>query len=106
MLNEAKRIGLQVEALSDQVNYLLFDLNEAYSEMGQSSSTDFDERNSHDNSIANIIEGKGLQVFYQLDKDWHYRAEERRWVALNDKSGWRKAQKVKGELAVSVFHIR
>lgn len=106
MLNEAKRIGLHVDALSDQVNHLLFDLNEAYSEMGQSASTDFDERNSHDNSIANIIEGRGLQVFYQLDKDWHYRAEERRWVALNDKSGWRKAQKVKGELAVSVFHIR
>ena len=106
MLNEAKRIGLQVDALSNDVNHLLFDLNEVYSEMGQSASTDFDERNSHDNSIANVIEGKGLQVFYQLDKDWHYRAEERRWVALNDKSGWRKAQMAKGALAISVFHIR
>jgi hypothetical protein len=77
-----------------------------YSEMGQSASTDFDERNSHDNSIANILEGKGLQVFFQIDKDWHYRTEERRWVALNDKSGWRKAQAANGKLAISVFHIR
>jgi Serine dehydrogenase proteinase len=105
-LKEASRIGLKAEPLADEVNHLLFDLNEVYSEMGQSASTDFDERNSHDNSIANILEGKGQQVFYQLDKDWHYRREERRWVALNDKSGWRKAQMSKGKLAISVFHIR
>ena len=105
-LKEAARIGLKAEPLVDEVNRLLFDLNEVYSEMGQSAATDFDERNSHDNSIANILEGKGQQVFYQLDKDWHYRHEERRWVSLNDKSGWRKAQMNKGKLAISVFHIR
>jgi len=74
--------------------------------MGQRASTDFDERNSHDNSILNIIEGKGLQIFFQNDKDWHYRTEERRWVALNEKSSWRKAELVKGKLTVSVFHVR
>jgi hypothetical protein len=74
--------------------------------MGQRSSTDFDERNSHDNSILNIMEGRGLQIFFQADKDWHYRTEERRWVALNDKSGWRKAEIVKGKTAVSIFHVR
>jgi hypothetical protein len=105
-LKEASRIGLNAEPLSDEVNQLLFDLNEVYSEMGQSASTDFDERNSHDNSIANILEGKGLQVFFQIDKDWHYRSEERRWVPLNDKGGWRRAQTVKGKLSISVFHIR
>jgi len=105
-LKEASRIGLKAEPLVDEVNRLLFDLNEVYSEMGQSAATDFDERNSHDNSIANILEGKGQQVFYQLDKDWHYRREERRWVSLNDKSGWRKAQMLKGKLSISVFHIR
>lgn len=105
-LKEAKRIGLHAEALNDSVNELLFDLNEVYSEMGQIASTDFDERNSHDNSIANIIECRALQIFFQFDKDWHYRAEERRWVTLNDKSGWRRAQMVKGKLAVSIFHVR
>lgn len=104
-LREARRIGLNVQPLSDEVNHLLFELNEIYAEMGQRCSTDFDERNSHDNSVLNIIEGKGLQIFYQLDKDWHYRAEERRWVTLNDKSSWRKAVSIKGKTVVSTFHV-
>jgi hypothetical protein len=74
--------------------------------MGQRASTDFDERNSHDNSILNILEGTGIQIFFQNNKDWHYRKEERRWVTLNDSSTWRKAEIVKGKLLVSVFHIR
>ena len=105
-LREARRIGLKAESLSEDVNQLLFELNEVYAEMGQPASTDFDERNSHNNSILNIIEGKGLQIFYQNDKDWHYRTEERRWVGLNDKSCWRKAEIVKGKTIVSVFHVR
>jgi ATP-dependent protease ClpP protease subunit len=105
-LREARRIGLHAEALDEGTNKMLFELNEFYSEMGQRASTDFDERNSHDNSIFNIIEGKGLQIFFQNDKDWHYRTEERRWVSLNDRSTWRKAEMVRGKLAVSVFHVR
>jgi len=105
-LQEAHRIGLNVEPLDEQINQRLFELNEIYSEMGQKASVDFDERNSHDNSILNIIEGRGLQIFFQNDKDWHYRTEERRWVTLNDKSSWRKAEFVKGKSLVSIFHIR
>lgn len=105
-LREARRIGLKAETLSEDVNQLLFELHETYAEMGQRAATDFDERNSHNNSILNIIEGKGLQIFFQNDKDWHYRIEERRWVTLNDKSCWRKAELVKGKTQVSVFHIR
>lgn len=105
-MREARRIGLVAEAIDEGTNQLLFELHEIYSEMGQRAATDFDERNSHDNSILNIIEGKGLQIFFQNDKDWHYRTEERRWVALNDKSSWRKAEVVKGKLKVSVFHVR
>lgn len=105
-LREARRIGLHAEALNEEINHLLFELNEIYAQMGQRASTDFDEKNSHDNSIVGIIEGKGIQIFYQNDKDWHYRAEERRWVSLNFKSSWRKAEFVKGKVVVSVFHIR
>lgn len=105
-LREARRIGLNVEPLDEDVNQLLFELNETYAEMGQRAATDFDERNSHDNSILNILEGRGCQIFFQNDKDWHYRVEERRWVALNDKSSWRKAEIIKGKTAVSVFHVR
>jgi hypothetical protein len=106
MLQEAQRIGLNAEPLDEDVNRLLLELNEIYSEMGQRASTDFDERSSHDNSILNIMEGTGLQIFYQNDKDWHYRTEERRWVSLNDRSSWRKAELVNDKLTVSIFHIR
>ena len=105
-VREAQRIGLSVQPLDETVNRLLLELSEIYSEMGQRASTDFDERNSHDNSILNIIEGRGLQIFFQNDKDWHYRAEERRWVTLNDKSGWRRAELVDGKPTVSIFHVR
>jgi hypothetical protein len=105
-LREANRIGLKVEPMDDAVNGLLFELNEIYSEMGQSASTDFDERNSHDNSILNVLESSGLMIYFQLNKDWHYRSEERRWVALNDKSCWRKADVVKGKVAISQLHVR
>jgi hypothetical protein len=92
--------------LGEGVNRLLLELNELYSEMGQKASVDFDERNSHDNSILNILEGRDLQILYQIDKDWHYRAEERRWVSLNDRSAWRKVELVKGREVVSTFHVR
>jgi hypothetical protein len=105
-LREAKRIGLKVEPLADEVNGMLFELNEIYSEMGLNASTDFDERNSHDNSILNILESNGKLIYFQLDKDWHYRAEERRWVALNDKSGWQRAELVDGEPVISKLHVR
>jgi hypothetical protein len=45
--------------------------------MGQRAITDYDEENHHDNEITNILEGAGAQVFYQVEKDWHYRKEER-----------------------------
>jgi len=105
-LREAKRIGLNVEPMDENVNAMLSELNEIYSEMGQSASTDFDEKNSHDNSILNILESSGMLIYFQLDKDWHYRSEERRWVALNEKSSWRKAEIVKGKVAISQLHVR
>ena len=40
------------------------------------------------------------------DKDWHYRTEERRWVTLNDKSGWKRAELVNGRVELATFHIR
>ncbi len=92
--------------MDESVNAMLFELNEIYSEMGQNASTDFDERNSHDNSILNVLESKDMLIYFQLDKDWHYRKEERRWVALNEKSCWRKAEIVKGKVVISQLHVR
>ena len=105
-LREAQRIGLNADPLPDALNRKLLELNAVYSEMGQRATTDFDDRNSHDNSIMNIIEGRGRQVFFQHEKDWHYRTEERRWITLNDRSSWRKAEWADGRIAVSVYPIR
>ena len=104
-LREARRIGLKVEPLAPGINERLFALNELYSVMGQYACTDFDAFNRHDHSIVNILETAGLQVFFQNDKDWHYRKEERRWVTLNDQSSWHKAEVVKGKVLTSVYHI-
>jgi Serine dehydrogenase proteinase len=92
-LREAQRIGLDAQPLDEALKRMLLDLNETYCEMGQRATTDYDERNSHDNSILNVIEGCGVQKFYQNEKDWHYRVEERRWIALNDRSSWRKTER-------------
>jgi hypothetical protein len=103
---EAKRIGLNVVDLDPEVDLLLQELNLLYSEMGQRAITDYDEWNNHDNEITNILEGDALQMFYQVEKDWHYRKEERRFVPMNDVSGWYRCRKVKGRVVKQKFHIR
>ena len=47
-----------------------------------------------------------MQIYYQIDKDWHYRAEERNWVPMNDNSSWRKVERSGAKTVQSVFHIR
>src|SRR5262245_10014566 len=103
---EARRLGLRVEDLDPALDELLQELNLLYSEMGQRAITDYDEENHHDNEITNILEGKDLQVFYQVEKDWHYRKEERRWVPMNDVSAWHRCRLKDGKVQRTKFHIR
>ena len=103
---EARRIGLKIGSLDPKVNGLLLDLNKTYSEMAQRAITDFDESNYHDNEIANIIEAKGIQIYYQNEKDWNYIKEERRWQELNDESSWRVNEFRNGKQVRSILHIR
>jgi ClpP class serine protease len=105
LLEEAKKIGLQVQALAPEINDLLLDLNERYSEMGQRATTDFDEQRSHSNEILNIWEAADIQVYYQEDKDWFYRSEERRWITMNDNSSWRRIERVKDKIRRGLLHI-
>jgi hypothetical protein len=104
-LQEAQRIGLKAKPLDGRVHEMLLQLNALYSEMGQRAVTDYDTFNNHDSQICNIIEGRGIQLFYQSDRDWHYRKEERRWVTLNDRSTWRKVEQTGAGVVRSVFHI-
>lgn len=105
LLNEAVKIGLKAAPLSPEVNSLLLELNRLYSEMGQKATTDFSEVRAHGNEILNIHEASGLQVFYQHDKDWFYRTEERRWITMNDDSSWRRIEMVRGRLRRSILHV-
>src|SRR6266540_2810697 len=54
----------------------------------------------------NILEGRGLQILYQVEKDWHYRKEERRWVPMNDVSAWYRCRSREGKVVKEKFHIR
>jgi Serine dehydrogenase proteinase len=103
---EARRLGLNVRDLDPETDALLQELNLLYSEMGQRAITDYDEANHHDNEITNILEGRGLQMFYQVEKDWHYRKEERRWVSINDVSSWHRCQRRRGRVVRTRYHIR
>lgn len=105
LLNEASKIGLNAVPLPKDVNALLLELNRLYSEMGQKATTDFDEIRAHGNEILNILESKDVQVFFQHDKDWFYRSEERRWITMNDNSSWRRIERVRGKLRRSIMHV-
>ena len=105
LFEEAQRIGLRVEHMDPAINTLLLELNELYSEMGQKATTDFDEIRSHSNEIANIVETDGIQVYFQYDKAWFYRSEERRWITLNDNSSWRTIVRCNGATTRSILHI-
>ena len=105
LLNEAQKIGLNAAAMPPKVNALLLELNRLYSEMGQKATTDLDEFHAHGNEILNILEGCDIQIFFQHDKDWFYRSEERRWITMNDNSSWRKMERINGELRPSIMHI-
>jgi hypothetical protein len=105
-IREAKRIGLNVKPLAPKLDSLLIKLHQVYSEMGQKAVTDFDERNHHDNEIVSLLEARDIQVHYQVDKDWHYRQEERRWVSLNDQSSWRRIVADGKKFKSSMLHIR
>jgi hypothetical protein len=105
LFDQAREIGLKVARLSPRINTLLLELNELYSEMGQRATTDFDEIRAHSNEILNIWEAAGIQVYYQEDKDWFYRVEERRWLTLNDNSSWRRIERINGKTKKVVLHI-
>lgn len=105
LFEEARSIGLNVGRMPPPINTHLLELNELYSEMGQRATTDFDEIRSHSNEILNIWESKGMQVYYQEDKDWFYRIEERRWLTLNNNSSWRRIERVDGKTKKTVLHI-
>jgi len=105
IMREAQAVGLNAYGMETEIQGLLLDLNEVYSEMGQTAITDFNTTKYHNNEIVNIIETRELQLYYQVDKDWEYITEERRWKSLNDFSGWRRLELQNGKINTTHFHI-
>jgi hypothetical protein len=103
---EARHLGLNVQDLAPAVDSLLRELNHVYAEMAHAKITDYDTQNYHNGEICNILELVGRQVFYQVDKDWHYRAEEKRWVPMHDQSGWYSCALRDGKWMPEKFFIR
>lgn len=105
-IKEAKKVGLNVEELDSIINNKLLELNELYSEMAQLAYSDYDQLNYHDNEILKIVEGLNVKLFYQKDKDWHYRTEEKKWIPLNDNSSWRKITLTGNKMEERSFYIQ
>ncbi|HRJ10192.1 MAG TPA: hypothetical protein PK490_19250 [Prosthecobacter sp.] len=105
LIEEARRIGLNAVPMDPGTASMLLDLNHIYSEMGQKATTDISDRESHGNEIINILEREHCQIYYQQDKDWFYRAEERRWIVLNDDSSWHQITGSKGRMDHEVLFM-
>ena len=103
---EARKLGLNVRDLGAREASLLRELNAHYSHMANPVLTDYDQENHHNHEICNILEIRDRQIYYQVDKDWHYRKEERRWIATNDKSGWQRVTLKNKSWTAETFYIR
>lgn len=103
---EARKLGLSVRDMGAREGALLRELNALYSHMANPILTDFDQENHHNHEICNILEIRDRQIYYQVDKDWHYRKEERRWIATNDKSGWQRVTLKNKRWVPETFYIR
>jgi hypothetical protein len=103
---EARKLGLSVRDMGVREASLLRELNALYSRMANPILTDYDQENHHNHEICNILEIRERQIYYQVDKDWHYRKEERRWIATNDKSGWQRVTEKNKRWTSETFYIR
>lgn len=103
---EARKLGLNICDLDPAADELLRELNHVYAEMAHAKNTDYDTQNYHNGEICNILEVVSRQVFYQVDKDWHYRNEEKRWVPMHDQSGWYQCSERDGKWTPERIFIR
>lgn len=103
---EACRLGLHIGDLNPVVDSLLHELDDIYAEMSNPLIIDRDPMNYHAEEIYNVLEVIGRQIFYETNKDWFYRKEERRWVPMHDKSGWFSCTSDNGRWRAQKFFIR
>ena len=94
-MREAKKIGLNVKPISEEVQDNLNNLQLLYGELTDEMISDYDNNSYHNQSIYSVIETIGVQIVYQNNFDKFYRENEKRYITLNDLSGWHKTIKTK-----------
>jgi len=98
---EAKRIGLPIKELTEEMQTVLNRLQLLYSELTEEKITDYDNTKFHDNSIYSVVETNSFQITYQQDYDKFYREAEKRYIIMNDLSGWYKTEFKEGKKMVT-----
>lgn len=106
VLKEAQRIGINAIKMNDNINKILIELNEAYSEVCKPNRQDFTPNHHRDNEIVNMMECNGKIIYYEIDKEWHYSETERTWRSTNEKSSYRMHYMEKGNVVNVPFHVR
>ncbi len=94
-MREAKKIGLNVKPISEEIQVNLNNLQLLYGELTDEMISDYDNNSYHNQSIYSVIETTGVQIIYQNNFDKFYRENEKRYITLNDLSGWLKTTKTK-----------
>jgi hypothetical protein len=87
---EAHEIGLPVKNLDSETQGILSELQLLYGEVTEEKITDYDRTSYHDNSVYSIVETVGAQLRYQQNYDKFYLENEKRYITLNDQSGWNR----------------
>lgn len=107
MLSEARKIGIPATEMKPEIEKVLTALQGFYVEAGKQDRVDVDQNHHHDYELTSIAERKGMVVLFRLDRDWTYRAEERRWQPMNTtKDGWYTVVLHKGKSIEKPLHIQ
>ena len=92
---EAKKIGLNIKNIAEEIQDDLNNLQLLYGELTDEAITDYDNNSYHNHSIYSVVETIGVQIVYQNNFDKFYRENEKRYITLNDLSGWYKTTPTK-----------
>jgi hypothetical protein len=87
---EAKKIGLNIKPIAEEIQEDLNNLQLLYGELTDDMITDYDNNSYHNQCIYSVVETIGVQIIYQNNFDKFYRETEKRYITLNDLSGWYK----------------
>lgn len=90
LLKEAQEIGLNAEALPEDVYYQIWDLFKFYRSITRNQLTHINTEKYHVEVNEVVIEAVGKRVVRRFSYDRIFSIQERRWQMANDNSDWKK----------------